>query len=80
MKFQDVEETFRILSHRPSILDPLERDEFNQLRTETKKKFERKKSFNPLLKITLTIIIDPHPSLFFSSQNPNLSLLATSSS
>jgi len=37
VKFQDVDETFRILSHRPSILDPLERDEFNQLRTETKK-------------------------------------------
>src|SRR5437879_673057 len=43
------------------------------LRIPRGKKSARKKFYRHFGKLPLRIVIDPHPSLFFSSQNPTLS-------
>src|SRR6267143_5794280 len=51
----------------PALQSPLEP---NKLSIQDPK---RKKDLMPFLQNTLGILIHPHPSLFFSSQNPNIS-------
>src|SRR5438128_11631618 len=63
--FQDVKETFRILSDRPRLC--LCRTKSTSKSKEPAKEFARKKILQAFFKFTLRIVIDPHPPLFFSS-------------
>src|SRR5947209_16990665 len=63
--FQDVKETFRILSDRPRLC--LCGTKSTSKSKEPAKEFARKKILQAFFKFTLRIVIDPHLRLFFSS-------------
>src|SRR2546426_8571180 len=61
------------LSHPPRLLPPIKIERNTpQHRIPRGKESARKKVLHAFLKNTLRIVIDPHPPLFFYSQNPNL--------
>src|SRR6267378_7511497 len=65
---RDISNTFSPTTHSPPALQsPLET---SKLGIQDSK---RKKDLMPFLRNTLGILIDPHSSLFFSSQNPDIS-------